>query len=137
MSALAFAFCALVGFFFGLPYQGLTFDLALHLGDRQLAGRGRIAYRRDVVTGISARPLDPGNAPWLRTYRALHSFTVHGTDGLPWSRWLRADPAGLFNSSLEGNVRRAIDVHEGDTLDETALKSLIRAAVALNRASRT
>jgi len=48
-----------------------------------------------------------------------------------------ADPAGLFNSSLEGNVRRAIDVHEGDTLDETALKSLIRAAVALNRASRT
>ncbi|MET4053542.1 glycosyltransferase involved in cell wall biosynthesis [Frigoribacterium sp. PvP054] len=71
-------------------------DLALHLGDRQLAGRGRIAYRRDVVTGISARPLDPGNAPWLRTYRALHSFTVHGTDGLPWSRWLRADPAGLF-----------------------------------------
>ncbi|NRD25026.1 glycosyltransferase family 2 protein [Frigoribacterium sp. VKM Ac-2836] len=71
-------------------------DLALHLGDRQLAGRGRIAYRRDVVTGISARPLDPGNAPWLRTYRALHSFAVHGTDGLPWSRWLRADPAGLF-----------------------------------------
>ena len=71
-------------------------DLALHLGDRQLAGRGRIAYRRDVVTGISARPLDPGNAPWLRTYRALHSFTVHGTDGLPWSRWLRADPAGVF-----------------------------------------
>ena len=71
-------------------------DLALHLGDRQLAGRGRIAYRRDVVTGISARPLAPGNRPWLRTYRALHSFAVHGTDGLPWSRWLRADPAGLF-----------------------------------------
>ena len=47
-----------------------------------------------------------------------------------------ADPAGLFNSSLDGNVRRAIDVHEGDTLDETALKALIRAAVALNRSSR-
>ena len=47
-----------------------------------------------------------------------------------------ADPAGLFNSSLDGNVRRAIDVHEGDTLDETALKALIRAAIALNRASR-
>jgi hypothetical protein len=47
-----------------------------------------------------------------------------------------ADPAGLFNSSLEGNVRRAIDVHEGDTLDEAALKTLIRAAIALNRSSR-
>lgn len=42
------------------------------------------------------------------------------------------DPASLFNSSLEGNVRRAIDIHEGDTLNEPALKNLIRAAVALN-----
>jgi hypothetical protein len=45
------------------------------------------------------------------------------------------DPAGLFNSSLEGNARRAIDFHEGDKLDEKALKALIRAAVALNKAS--
>jgi hypothetical protein len=43
------------------------------------------------------------------------------------------DPAGLFNSSLEGNVRRAIDIHEGEPIDETALKTLIRAAVALNK----
>jgi len=42
------------------------------------------------------------------------------------------DPACLFNSSLEGNVRRAIDIHEGDKINETALKDLIRAAVALN-----
>jgi hypothetical protein len=42
------------------------------------------------------------------------------------------DPAGLFNSSLEGNVRRAIDIHEGEKMDEAALKELIRAAVALN-----
>ncbi|QOY86587.1 DUF1801 domain-containing protein [Paludibaculum fermentans] len=42
------------------------------------------------------------------------------------------DPAGLFNSSLEGNVRRAIDIHEGEKVDEDALKDLIRAAVALN-----
>jgi hypothetical protein len=42
------------------------------------------------------------------------------------------DPAGLFNSSLEGNVRRAIDIHEGEKVDETALKELIRAAVVLN-----
>jgi hypothetical protein len=43
------------------------------------------------------------------------------------------DPAGLFNSSLEGNVRRAIDIHEGDELDEGAFKTLIRAAADLNR----
>ena len=42
------------------------------------------------------------------------------------------DPSGLFNSSLDGNVRRAIDIHEGDNVDEAALKELIRAAVALN-----
>lgn len=42
------------------------------------------------------------------------------------------DPSGLFNSSLEGNTRRAIDIHEGETVDEEALKALIRAAVALN-----
>jgi len=42
------------------------------------------------------------------------------------------DPAHLFNASLEGNTRRAIDVHEGDALDEKALKALIRAAVVLN-----
>ena len=42
------------------------------------------------------------------------------------------DPSGLFNSSLEGNVRRAIDFHEGETIDEAALKALVLAAVALN-----
>ena len=42
------------------------------------------------------------------------------------------DPSGLFNSSLDGNVRRAIDIHEGEKIDEAALKDLIRAAVALN-----
>src|SRR5437016_7247379 len=47
------------------------------------------------------------------------------------------DPSGLFNSSLEGNVRRAIDIHEGDKIDEAALKDLIRAAVALNLAGKS
>jgi hypothetical protein len=46
------------------------------------------------------------------------------------------DPKGLFNSSLEGNTRRAIDIHEGDEIDEEALKALIRAAVALNISAR-
>ena len=48
-----------------------------------------------------------------------------------------ADPAGLFNSSLEGNVRRAIDFHEGDEIDADALKALIRAAVELNTSSKS
>jgi hypothetical protein len=47
------------------------------------------------------------------------------------------DPSGLFNSSLEGNTRRAIDFHEGDKIDEKGLNALIRAAVALNTASTT
>src|SRR4030088_1718632 len=46
------------------------------------------------------------------------------------------DPSGLFNSSLEGNTRRAIDLHEGDKIDETALKALIRVAAALNTSVR-
>lgn len=46
------------------------------------------------------------------------------------------DPAGLFNASLEGTTRRAIDIHQGDVLDEAALRALIRAAVALNLAKR-
>jgi hypothetical protein len=44
------------------------------------------------------------------------------------------DPSGLFNASLEGNARRAIDFHEGDAIDERALKALIQAAVKLNTA---
>jgi hypothetical protein len=45
------------------------------------------------------------------------------------------DPSGLFNSSLDGNTRRAIDLHEGDEIDKDAFKTLIRAAAALNRSS--
>ena len=46
------------------------------------------------------------------------------------------DPSGLFNASLEGKARRAIDLHEGDEVDEAAFKTLIRAAAALNRSTR-
>ena len=45
------------------------------------------------------------------------------------------DPSGLFNSSLDGNTRRAIDFHEGETIDEEALKTLVRAAVTLNKST--
>ena len=59
------------------------------------------------------------------TYKAVVKMTFAKGAAL-------ADPSRLFNSSLEGNVRRAIDIHEGDKIDEKALKALIRAAVALN-----
>ena len=59
------------------------------------------------------------------TYKAAVKLTFANGAAL-------ADPSGLFNSSLEGNVRRAIDIHEGDKIDEKALKALIRAAATLN-----
>lgn len=59
------------------------------------------------------------------TYKNVVKLTFAKGAALP-------DPAGLFNSSLEGNVRRAIDIHEGEKVDEAALKELIRSAVALN-----
>jgi hypothetical protein len=59
------------------------------------------------------------------TYKAIVKMTFAKGASLD-------DPSGLFNSSLEGNVRRAIDFHEGDEIDEEALKELVRAAVDLN-----
>ena len=59
------------------------------------------------------------------TYKSVVKLTFAKGAALP-------DPSGLFNASLEGTTRRAIDIHEGDTIDEEALKALVRAAAALN-----
>ena len=64
------------------------------------------------------------------TYKAAVKLTFANGASLP-------DPSGLFNSSLEGNMRRAIDIHEGERLNETAFKALIRAAAALNGSKRS
>jgi len=64
------------------------------------------------------------------TYKSVVKLTFAKGASLP-------DPSGLFNSSLEGNVRRAIDIREGETIDEAALKELIRAAVGFNLKSKT
>lgn len=61
------------------------------------------------------------------TYKSIVKLTFAKGAALP-------DPAGLFNASLEGNVRRAIDIHEGGMPDEDAFKALVRAAIALNTA---
>jgi hypothetical protein len=80
-----------------------------------------------------AKAKSPGTPVWSHdgiictgeSYKAVVKMTFAKGASLP-------DPAGLFNSSLDGNVRRAIDIREGDTIDEEALKALIGAAVALN-----
>ncbi len=79
------------------------------------------------------KPTNPGTPVWSHggivctgeTYKNAVKMTFAKGAALP-------DPAGLFNSSLEGNVRRAIDLHDGDPVEEAALRDLIRAAVALN-----
>lgn len=63
------------------------------------------------------------------TYKAVVKLTFANGAAL-------ADPSRLFNSSLEGNVRRAIDIHEGDKIDDLALKNLVRAAVDYNQAKK-
>ena len=63
------------------------------------------------------------------TYKSIVKLTF--AKGAPLD-----DPSRLFNSSLDGNVRRAIDIHEGDTINEKALKALVRAAIALNTSAR-
>ena len=80
-----------------------------------------------------AKATSPGTPVWSHggivctgeTYKSVVKMTFAKGAALK-------DPAGLFNSSLDGNVRRAIDIHEGEKVDEAALKDLIRAAVALN-----
>jgi len=84
-----------------------------------------------------AKPTTPGTPVFSHggivctgeTYKNVVKMTFAKGAALP-------DPSGLFNSSLDGNVRRAIDIHEGDKIDEAALKDLIRAAVALNLKSK-
>ena len=82
------------------------------------------------------KPSSPGVPVWSHdggictgeTYKSVVKLTFFKGASLK-------DPARLFNSSLEGNTRRAIDFHEGDGIDEDAFKTLIRAAAALNRSS--
>src|SRR5205807_8106824 len=83
------------------------------------------------------KPTNPGTPVWSHggivctgeTYKSVVKMTFAKGAAI-------GDPSGLFNSSLDGNARRAIDIHEGDKVDEAALKDLIRAAVALNLKSK-
>jgi len=80
-----------------------------------------------------AKATSPGIPVWSHSGIVCTGETYKNLVKMTFARGAALqDPSGLFNSSLEGNVRRAIDIHEGDTIHEAALKDLIRAAVALN-----
>jgi hypothetical protein len=83
------------------------------------------------------KPTNPGGVPvWSHAGMICTGETYKNVVKMTFAKGASLeDPSGLFNSSLEGNTRRAIDFHEGDKIDEKALKALIRAAVALNTSS--
>ena len=84
-----------------------------------------------------AKATRPGIPVWSRGGIVCTGETYKNTVKLTFAKGAALkDSAGLFNSSLEGNVRRAIDIHEGETINKAALKDLIRAAVALNLKSK-
>jgi hypothetical protein len=108
--------------------------------EKMLAKMRRIINEADpeIVEELKwAKATSPGIPVWSHggivctgeTYKNVVKLTFAKGAALP-------DPSRLFNSSLEGNVRRAIDIHEGDTIHEAALKDLIRAAVVINLASK-
>jgi hypothetical protein len=114
------------------------------VGNRDWRGETLARIRRlieeadpDVVEEVRWRkPSNPAGVPaWSHgglictgeTYKSVVKVTFARGAALQ-------DPAGLFNASLDGNVRRAIDIREGDAIDEKAFKALVRAAVALNTA---
>jgi hypothetical protein len=84
------------------------------------------------------KPTSPGVPVWSHAGIVCTGETYKSVVKMTFARGAALkDPSGLFNSSLDGNVRRAIDIHEGDKVDEAALKDLIRAAVALNLESKS
>ena len=84
------------------------------------------------------KPTNPGTPVWSHGGIVCTGETYKNSVKMTFAKGAELkDPARLFNASLEGNVRRAIDIHEGDTIDEAALKNLIRAAVALNLKAKT
>jgi hypothetical protein len=79
------------------------------------------------------KPTNPGTPVWSHDGIVCTGETYKSSVKMTFAKGAALkDPSRLFNSSLDGNVRRAIDIHEGEKIDETALKNLIRAAVALN-----
>ena len=109
------------------------------LGDwrgKMLAKVREIVYAADpeiVEEWKWVKPTNPGTPVWSHAGIVCTGETYKNVVKMTFAKGAALeDPSGLFNSSLEGNARRAIDLHEGDKVDAAALKDLIRAAVALN-----
>jgi len=85
-----------------------------------------------------AKATSPGVPVWSHNGIVCTGETYKNVVKMTFAKGVQLkDPSRLFNSNLEGNVRRAIDIHQGEKINEAALKDLIRAAVALNLAART
>jgi hypothetical protein len=128
----------------GQSASGLISKRIAELGD----WRGKTLFRmRKLIQEADPRvveewkwvkPTKPGTPVWSHdgiictgeSYKTVVKLTFAKGASLK-------DPTGLFNSSLDGNVRRAIDIHEGEKVDESAFKALIRQAVALNRSGKS
>ena len=127
----------------GLSASELISKRIAELGDwrGKTLGRMRQLVKEadpDVVEEIKwVKATNPGTPTWSHdgiictgeSYKSVVKLTFAKGASLK-------DPAGLFNSSLDGNTRRAIDIHEGEEVDKTAFKALIRAAVALNASGK-
>jgi len=121
------------------PSSALIDQKIKELGDwrgKMLAKVRTIIHQADpeiVEEWKWAKPKSPGTPVWSHSGIVCTGETYKNVVKMTFAKGAALqDPKGLFNSSLDGNVRRAIDIHEGDKVDEAALKSLIRAAVALN-----
>jgi hypothetical protein len=84
------------------------------------------------------KPTNPGTPVWSHDGIVCTGESYQGVVKLTFAKGASLnDPARLFNSSLDGNIRRAIDIHEGEEIDESAFKALVRQAVALNSAGKS
>src|SRR5262245_2164768 len=116
----------------------------VQLGDwrgKTLARVRKIIHEADPDIGEEwkwVKATNPGTPVWSHGGIVCTGETYKNAVKMTFARGAALkDPSGLFNASLEGNVRRAIDIHENDTIDAAALKDLIRAAVALNLAGKS
>ena len=136
----------------GTP-QAKAGESPTQLIDARIAALGD--WRGETLARVRAliKQADPGvveDVKWRKPSNAMRGVPVWEHDGIictgeTYKTYVKLtfasgaaleDPAGLFNASLEGNARRAIDIHEGDKINDKAFKALIRAAVALNTAKR-
>ena len=121
------------------PASAFIDEKIKQLGDwrgQMLAKVRTIIHRADpeiIEEWKWVKPTNPGTPVWSHGGIVCTGETYKNAFKLTFAKGAALeDPKGLFNSSLGGNTRRAIDIHEGDKIDEAALKALIRAAAALN-----